>query len=861
MSISLRKYQIESLNQILDEFNSINSVLLQMPTGTGKTAVFCALIKKWIQQIQPNKRVLVLVHRKELVDQIIDRLLQFGIIAARIQTGHSTDLIRQVQVGLIQSIARNENRYPINLSLIIIDEAHHTPADSYLKILNHYRKNKPKILGVTATPSRLNGNGFDEIFDKLITSYSIVDFIKKGYLSPIKHLATSTPNISKVKIDYRKNDFDEKELEVIMRSEQIMAEIIESYLKYGENKKTIVFALNKAHSMDIVERFNNVGIKAQYIDSSTKKEDRDKLVKQFKNNEFQILCNVNIFTEGFDCPDIEVVQLARPTKSLALYLQQVGRVMRPFPGKKYGIILDNAMLWETHGLISKNFKWNLEKGCINNYENDLSSSKNDSCEEVSFTPYEMLGLNMVQVDEIINYDPELSFINDLVYVDWFNIKDDDNSTIYNLLGGIESGYCEYNDYIDDYYGDESLIKNNLKIVKNNSQFGIYDSDENKLVLDYQFDSIDMPDIIGKSFVSKNNKVGLFDCFEKEIALNPKYDFIEKTFSFKNNNINVVGINNKVGIVMANDQILLDFIYDEIILEPDLCPEIINCRINNYWYLFDYNFKEIKIEKCDKTFTNNTVLISYKNFWGIIDENLEHITKPLIYPIIEKFEKNFLIKHLKGLFSITDNNLNSINNLLMYSIKEINENLFLIQTNSGKGVINNNGEIIITPLYESIEIIDENYSYARNKNLWKLLHKNVEIFESIKKITIVQELERIKKDRVLKNTTKKKALNKVNDLSKIKELEIKSSIITSKITERDRQRFIRKEIEKINLTIDKNSIKVKNILSCNSIKLDYVNRLFETAKLNLSVNENLIISNDLAKFIEYMIEYDKINSFH
>jgi superfamily II DNA or RNA helicase len=406
MSVSLRPYQIESVNKILTELEKRDSVLLQMPTGTGKTTIFSEIIKKWSIDVYPGKRILVLVHRKELVTQIIDRLKQFGILAGRIQAGHNANLLLQIQVGLIQSL-NNPQRLPDNISLIIIDEAHHTPSKSYRKLLNHYSIKSPKVLGVTATPYRLSGESFKDLFDKLITSSSISKFIEDGWLSPIKHLATALPDFSSVRI--RNKEFVEEDLDLILRSEKVMAELIESYKKYGENKKSIVFALNKAHSKDIVERFIKDGITATFIDSDTPHFERDKIVNSFKLGEFKILCNVNIFTEGFDCPDVEVVQLARPTKSFSLYLQQVGRVMRPLEGKRYGLILDNACLWKEHGLVTQSIKWSLNGIEKKEQISKIATKNNKNIIQVEgILPTEIIGLELVEIKDDSNFEPEIN---------------------------------------------------------------------------------------------------------------------------------------------------------------------------------------------------------------------------------------------------------------------------------------------------------------------------------------------------------------------------------------------------------------------------------------------------------------------
>lgn len=463
----LRDYQDIAIEKILKEFKISDSILLQMPTGTGKTTVFSEIVRRWIKEIVPNKRLLIMVHRKELVDQIIKRLKDFGIGAGRIQAGYSPDLLKRVQVGMVQSL-RNPNRLPQNISLIIIDEAHHSPALSYRNIIKNYGEGV-KILGVTATPCRMNGEGFADLFSSLITSDSIKTFIQNGYLSSLKHLATSIPDLSKVKFNRRINDYDEDDLEKVVRNEQVMAELIESYQKYANGKKSIVFALNKNHSKDIVNRFNAKGIPSTFIDSDTPVQERNEIVKDFKEGRYLILCNVNIFSEGFDCPDVEVVQLARPTKSIILYLQQVGRVMRPFEGKEYGLILDNACLWKEHGLVTQNFQWTLEGGIIRDSKT-IVFAKTSEDETISTNkPLEVLGLELIEIENfesgidkiiespILNIEKEKSDLTnvELEFLLDFNMRS--HKTI-EALGGIFGDKQGRIEVTDNFGNSISVIK-------------------------------------------------------------------------------------------------------------------------------------------------------------------------------------------------------------------------------------------------------------------------------------------------------------------------------------------------------------------------------------------------------------------
>lgn len=422
MAEELRPYQQKIIKDAFESINEdTNSVLLQMPTGTGKTHVFAEIVRKWANEYEPRKKVLIIAHRVELIEQIISRLLRFGVIGSPIFGGKVQDPNYQVQVAMIQSLKKTV-RLPSNISLLIIDEAHHSTAKSYKKLIQHYREknDKLKIIGLTATPYRLSGDGFSQIFDKLITSDQIKDFINNGFLSQIRHYAASKIDLSEVALGFDR-DYLESDLEGIVRNDVLLAELVESYKIHASGKKAIVFSLNKAHSKDIVDRYMQNNIQAAYIDSDTDSEERSKLVQKFREGEIQVLCNVNIFTEGFDCPDVEVVQLARPTKSLSLYLQQVGRVMRPSHEKLYGIILDNACLWEEHGMVTQPFTWQLEY----NLEEENAKSKQKKRKiksQIEKLPYEIKGveltelLNDVEIDDDIENDSQDTEVKEVNWI-------------------------------------------------------------------------------------------------------------------------------------------------------------------------------------------------------------------------------------------------------------------------------------------------------------------------------------------------------------------------------------------------------------------------------------------------------------
>jgi superfamily II DNA or RNA helicase len=352
--IELRQYQKDGITKIFNAWDpkkdNLMKVLFQMPTGTGKTTVFSEIVR--LAQ-KKNKNVLLVVHRTELVEQIKDRLANFEVEAGIITAGVKPEPNKAIQVATIQTLLRRE--YP-QADIVIIDECHHSKADTYKTLWEIYPN--ARFLGVTATPVRLNGDGFADLFDVLIPLGKLSYFIKDGFLAPIKHRVCGIPNLDNVKQVRR--DYDLQMLKNVMLDNSLMADLIKSYQKYANGKKAIVFAVDIEHSKSIVDRYLEAGINAIHIDANTPKQERKEKLAQFKNGTIKVLCNVDIVSEGFDVPDCEVVQLARPTKSLVLYLQQVGRCMRPAEGKEYGIVLDNAGLWLEHGISYIDREWSLE---------------------------------------------------------------------------------------------------------------------------------------------------------------------------------------------------------------------------------------------------------------------------------------------------------------------------------------------------------------------------------------------------------------------------------------------------------------------------------------------------------------------
>lgn len=360
----LRLCQKDNKEKIYESWKKNRSVMLQMPTGTGKTRLFSSIIKDirfYSLNHQLDISCLIMVHRMELIDQIVKTLQDhYDLESGIIQAGFRQNSELWLQVASVQTLSRRLDKWSDKaFDFIIVDEAHHVPADSYMKIIRAFPK--AKILGVTATPYRLSGEGFTDIFDELIISPSVKEFIDMGVLSKYDYYSVRPNSEIQREINgirhFQAGDYTEAEMTRVCDNDRIRAQVVETYQKYANGKKGIIYTINKEHNYNLCEDFKEHGIKAVAIDSGTSSEMRAQYINDFKNGFVDIICNVNIFSEGFDCPDIEFVQLARPTQSLSMFLQQVGRGLRISEGKEKCIFLDNVGLYNRFGFPSSKRKW------------------------------------------------------------------------------------------------------------------------------------------------------------------------------------------------------------------------------------------------------------------------------------------------------------------------------------------------------------------------------------------------------------------------------------------------------------------------------------------------------------------------
>lgn len=365
--ITLRNYQQLAKEDIFDKWNLFDNILYQMPTGTGKTRLFTSIIRDiniWGLRHNINFRILIIAHRSELIEQSSRSLdkyrIKHGVLAGTMKD--KRDLTQAIQVASIQTITHPANQCLIEdlkFDFIIIDEAHHAVASSYQKLWEFCPD--AKKLGVTATPWRMNNNGFAQIFDAYIPSMSIKEFIQKGWLATYQYysipisseLLKSIDSIREFDIE---GDYKNSALAEVCDTLKIRAQLYDSYAKNALGKKGIIYSISREHSEHICSQYQSHGVSIENIDSKTPAKVREAVINAFKNGEIDIIVNVDIFSEGFDCPDIEFIQLARPTKSLVKYIQQVGRGLRK-NGDKRCIILDNVGMYSRFGLPDEVRDW------------------------------------------------------------------------------------------------------------------------------------------------------------------------------------------------------------------------------------------------------------------------------------------------------------------------------------------------------------------------------------------------------------------------------------------------------------------------------------------------------------------------
>ena len=407
--IKLFDYQEDMKERIEKALRLHRSVMAQMPTGTGKTVLLASVVESFLRE-HSNCNVWIVAHRRELVSQIKDTLnkfllnFSFSKITPSLftikegSTSHPDPLTLRGEGGnrptrcseplrskvggpskvspdclsasafnvpikavSIQWLSKHYDEIEEEPGMIVIDEAHHALAKTYKEMWDRFPK--AKFLGLTATPCRLNGKGFTDLFDVLVQSWSVPEFISKGRLATYDFVSIKSDGVTQRLIDSLQKrgadgDYQNKEMDMLLNKKPSIERLYQSLEEFGKDRKGIVYAINISHAQKITKLYQENGVKAIAIDSKTPATERQQDIEAFKKGDIQVLVNVDIFSEGFDCPDVEFVQLARPTLSLAKYLQMVGRGLRVAKGKKNCVIIDNVGLYRVFGLPSQVWNWN-----------------------------------------------------------------------------------------------------------------------------------------------------------------------------------------------------------------------------------------------------------------------------------------------------------------------------------------------------------------------------------------------------------------------------------------------------------------------------------------------------------------------
>jgi superfamily II DNA or RNA helicase len=338
--MGLRPYQVECVSKIEDSFNEFDKVLVTLFTGAGKTVIFSEIANKYINS---GKKVLVLAHREELLDQAADKMMKFhGVDFTIIKSGREYDESKMFQIGSVQSLCKEDRLKKFDkdyYGLIIVDEAHHCMADTYQVIFKYFKG--AKILGVTATPNRSDGKKLAKFFETTAYEYKMEDGVKDGWLSSVI-MRTGNVSIDLSKVRTVAGDFIINELDNAVTKEfNKISKYIKSKLEY--RKRILIFTPRIASAEVLAEVLKRDGLNAEFVSGASK--NRKEITEKFKNGDIRIICNSMLYTEGFDCPEVDCIINLRPTQSKGLFTQMLGRGTRICEGKENVLYVD--FLWKT----------------------------------------------------------------------------------------------------------------------------------------------------------------------------------------------------------------------------------------------------------------------------------------------------------------------------------------------------------------------------------------------------------------------------------------------------------------------------------------------------------------------------------
>lgn len=409
--VELRDYQSglidKTRNSILD---GNKKVIIVLPTGGGKTFIMAEIAKR---SVDNGHKVLALMHRRQLVQQMQDRFRDYGLESGIIMSGEETDLDKNIQIGTIQTYHRRlqlydtANPFFIDASIVFVDEAHRSLSRTYKEALGTYQDKI--VIGVTATPCLSSGVGMGRYYNSLINGVDVQELVDNGYLVPGRYYAPSKPDLDKIRTIA--GDYDKKELGKRMNQVKLVGDVYENWAKLAGGLQTIVFAVNVKHSRALCEEFQRHNVDAEHLDAHSSEERREEVLNNLMRGETQVVCNVGLYTEGFDYPGAGCIIVARPTKSMGLWRQMVGRGLRPYPDKKECVVIDHGGCVDRLGFVEDDVWWTLD-GKKQAFKKKVERKKEKTimtCEECS---YLFTGNRCPQCGkEVTNYSKKIAALN------------------------------------------------------------------------------------------------------------------------------------------------------------------------------------------------------------------------------------------------------------------------------------------------------------------------------------------------------------------------------------------------------------------------------------------------------------------
>jgi DNA repair protein RadD len=369
--IQLRDYQARVFDSIKETASrGVKRILAVLPTGGGKSHIQAAIANSAIEK---GKTVLSLMHRRGLVEQMHNVFTECGIDSGIIMAGVESELHHNCQIGSLLTYVRRIqlddleiNRFFINADLLLIDEAHHVLSKTYQKILKLYPDKH--VIGFTATPTLSTGAGLGNYFQEMVDVVPINELISGGHLVPGVYYGPTVPDLDNLKSvmgDFKKSDIDAK-----CNTPKLIGDIVENWLKIASDKQTMIFAITRKHAKALNQEFQKFGIKSEYLDAYNDDSERSDTIRRFKSGDTQVICQVALYTEGTDIPEIECLIDARPTRSLGFHRQKLGRGARPNKGKESFILIDHcgnvAGRKDSLGYYEDEVAWKLEGKPLSN---------------------------------------------------------------------------------------------------------------------------------------------------------------------------------------------------------------------------------------------------------------------------------------------------------------------------------------------------------------------------------------------------------------------------------------------------------------------------------------------------------------